>query len=118
MSVEDDNKVLVRRYIDLFNRNDLPTEEVIAPLASSFVYHRPGMPDVTGLTCMRQVVEMYRSAITDMHGESKTSLRSTGANWPASAGPARRNKHVNPDLRKPFQTRWLSIVAVKLPDTD
>jgi hypothetical protein len=46
MSVEDDNKALVRRYYDLFNRNDLPTEEVIAPLASSIVFHRPGMPDV------------------------------------------------------------------------
>jgi steroid delta-isomerase-like uncharacterized protein len=67
MSVEDDNKALVRRYYDLFNRNDLPTEEVIAPLASSIVFHRPGMPDVTGLTGMRQVVEMYRSWSTDYH---------------------------------------------------
>jgi hypothetical protein len=46
MSIEEDNMALVRRYIDLFNRNDLPVEEVIAPLASSFVYHQPGMPDV------------------------------------------------------------------------
>ena len=67
MSVEDDNTALVRRYYNLFTRNDLPTEEVIAPLASSFVFHRPGMPDVTGLTDMRQVVEMYRSAFTDQH---------------------------------------------------
>jgi steroid delta-isomerase-like uncharacterized protein len=67
MSVEDDNKALVRRYYDLFNRNDLPTEEVIAPLASSIVFHQPGMPDVTGLTGMRQVVEMYRSWSTDYH---------------------------------------------------
>jgi steroid delta-isomerase-like uncharacterized protein len=65
MSVEDDNKTLVRRYIDLLNRNDVPTEEVIAPLASSIVYHRPGMPDVTGLAAMRQVVEMLRSTSTD-----------------------------------------------------
>jgi steroid delta-isomerase-like uncharacterized protein len=68
MSVEDENKAIVRRYIDLFTRHDLPTEEVIAPLASGFVYHRPGMPDVIGLMDMRQVVEIYRSAITDMHG--------------------------------------------------
>jgi steroid delta-isomerase-like uncharacterized protein len=67
MSIEEDNKALVRRYIDLFNRNDLPTGEVIAPLASNFVYHRPGMPDVTGLTDVRQVVEMLRSAVADMH---------------------------------------------------
>jgi steroid delta-isomerase-like uncharacterized protein len=67
MSIEEDNKALVRRYIDLFNRNDLPTEEVIAPLASGFVYHRPGMPDVTGLIDVRQVLEMYRSSIADMH---------------------------------------------------
>jgi len=65
MSVEDDNKALVRRYYDLFTTNDLPTEEVIAPLASSIVYHRPGMPDVTGLTDMRQVVEMYRPICSD-----------------------------------------------------
>ena len=64
MSIEEDNKALVRRYIDLFNRNDLPTEEV---MASSFVYHRPGMPDVTGLTDVRQVLEMYRSGASDMH---------------------------------------------------
>ena len=67
MSIEEDNKALVRRYIDLFNRNDLPVEEIIAPLASSFVYHRPGMPDVTGLSDVRQVLEMYRSAVSDMH---------------------------------------------------
>jgi steroid delta-isomerase-like uncharacterized protein len=67
MSVEDDNKALVRRYLGLLNRNDLPIEEVIAPLASGFVYHRPGMPDVTGLMGMRQVVEMYRSATPDQH---------------------------------------------------
>jgi steroid delta-isomerase-like uncharacterized protein len=65
--MEDDNKALVRRYTDLFNRNDLPTEEVIAPLASCFVYHRPGMPDVTDLIDVRQVLEMHRSAIADMH---------------------------------------------------
>ena len=68
MSVEDDNTALVRRYYNLFTRNDLPTEEVIAPLASVFVYHRPGMPDVIGLTDMGQVVESYRRAITDMDG--------------------------------------------------
>jgi len=68
MSIEEDNKALVRRYIDLLNKNDLPTEEAIAPLASNMVYHRPGMPDVTGLTGMKQVVEMFRSAIPDMHG--------------------------------------------------
>ena len=67
MSIEEDNKALVRRYIDLFNRNDLRAEEVIAPLASSFVYHRPGMPDVTGLAEVKQTIEMYRSAVSDMH---------------------------------------------------
>jgi steroid delta-isomerase-like uncharacterized protein len=67
MSIEEGNKALVRRYIDLLNRNDLPIEEVIAPLASDIVFHRPGMPDVTGLMDMRQVVEMLRSAYTDMH---------------------------------------------------
>jgi steroid delta-isomerase-like uncharacterized protein len=67
MSVEDDNKAIVRRYIDLLNRNDLPTEEVIAPLSSSIVYHRPGTPDVTGLMDMRQVVETIKNASTDQH---------------------------------------------------
>jgi hypothetical protein len=33
------------------------------------------MPDVTGLTDMRQVVETYRSAFTDRTRQSKTSLR-------------------------------------------
>jgi steroid delta-isomerase-like uncharacterized protein len=66
MSVEDDNKALVRRWNGLLNRNDLLIEEVVAPLSSSFVYHRPGMPDVTGLTYVRQV-ETYRSAFPDFH---------------------------------------------------
>ena len=69
MSLEENNKSLVRRWNDLVNRTDFPTEELTSPLASSFVYHRPGVPDVTGLTDMRQVVETYRSAITDMRGE-------------------------------------------------
>ena len=68
MSVEDDNKALIREYFDLLNRKDLPTEEWIAPLASNIVYHRAGMPDVTGLTGMRQVLDMSRSAIADTHG--------------------------------------------------
>ena len=67
MSIEDDNKALVRGYFDLLNRKDLLTEEWIAPLASNIVYHRAGMPDVTGLTGMRQVLDMSRSAIADMH---------------------------------------------------
>jgi predicted ester cyclase len=50
------------------NRKDLPTEEWMAPLASNIVYHRTGMPDVTGLTGMRQVLEVSRSAIADMLG--------------------------------------------------
>ena len=68
MSVEDDNKAVVRRYFAVLNRKDLPTEEAIAPLASNMIYHRPGMRDVTGLTGMRQVVEMSRNAIPDMRG--------------------------------------------------
>ena len=67
MSLEENNKSLVRRWNDLVNRTDFPTEELTSPLASSFVYHRPGVPDVTGLTDMRQVVEMFRSAFTDQH---------------------------------------------------
>jgi steroid delta-isomerase-like uncharacterized protein len=67
MSIEEDNKALVRRYTDLFNRNDLPAEEVVAPLASGFVYHRPGMPDVTGLAEVKHSIEMYRSAFSNMH---------------------------------------------------
>jgi steroid delta-isomerase-like uncharacterized protein len=66
MSIEEDNKALVRRWNDLINRNDLPIEEVVAPLASGFLYHRPGMPDLTGLTYVRQV-EMLRSASPDIH---------------------------------------------------
>ena len=68
MSIEEDNKAVVRQYFALLNRKDLSTEEAIAPLASKMVYHRPGLPDVTGLTGMKQVVEMSRSAIPDMHG--------------------------------------------------
>jgi steroid delta-isomerase-like uncharacterized protein len=65
MSLQDDNKALVRRYFDLLNRNDLPTEEMLTPLAPGFVYHTPGAPDVTGLTEMKEVVDMYRSQSSD-----------------------------------------------------
>jgi len=34
----------------------------------TIVYHRAGMPDVTGLTGMRQLLEMSRSTIGDMRG--------------------------------------------------
>ncbi|MBV8140383.1 MAG: ester cyclase [Deltaproteobacteria bacterium] len=60
-------RTMLSEIFDLLNRKDLPTEEWIAPLASNMVYHRAGMPDVTGLTGMRQVLDMSRSAIADMH---------------------------------------------------
>jgi predicted ester cyclase len=61
----DDNKALIRRYFDLLNRNNLPTEEF---LANGFVYHRPGMPDMNGLASIRQFVAMWGDAISDAHG--------------------------------------------------
>lgn len=54
MSIEEDNKALVSRWNGLLNRNDLLIEEVVAPPASSFV-DRLAVPDVTGLTYLRQV---------------------------------------------------------------
>src|SRR5215470_10299988 len=67
----EENKALVRPYFDLLNRKDLSTEEALAPLASSILYHRAGMPDVTGLTDLRQLIEMTRTASADMSRDNR-----------------------------------------------
>jgi steroid delta-isomerase-like uncharacterized protein len=65
MSVQDDNKALVRRYFDLLNNLKLPTEAMLAPLDAGFVYHTPGAPDVMGLAGMKEVVDTFRDMSSD-----------------------------------------------------
>jgi steroid delta-isomerase-like uncharacterized protein len=68
MSTAEDHKALIRRWYDLINRSDPLTGGVTAFLASNVVYHRPGMPDLKGLTEVSQVFEMYGSALPDQNG--------------------------------------------------
>ena len=53
MSAEDDNKALIRRYVDSLNQKKLPSEEFVDP---GFVFHNPGLPDVTTFADARRVV--------------------------------------------------------------
>lgn len=62
MSHEDDNKALVRRYVDFLNQNNLPSEEVIDP---GFVFHDPGLPDVKDLAGARQFIAAYNDALPE-----------------------------------------------------
>jgi predicted ester cyclase len=54
--------------VDLINRSELPTGKVIDFLASNVDYHRPGMADLTGLTEVRKVFELYRGGLPDQNG--------------------------------------------------
>ena len=60
MSTE--NKALVRRAYDAFNRGDL--DACVADVAPDYVYHGPG-GDARGPDAMKQLLLMYRTAFPD-----------------------------------------------------
>jgi hypothetical protein len=53
MSVQDDNKAFVRRFIACINRDKLaPIDEFFA---TSYTYHNPSMPEVTDLSSLKEM---------------------------------------------------------------
>jgi steroid delta-isomerase-like uncharacterized protein len=65
MSVEDSNKMLIRRYYDFMNQNNLPSEDFLSP---EFIFHDPGMPDVNDLAGVRQFIAGCNDAFEDQRG--------------------------------------------------
>ncbi len=61
MSAES-NKALVRRYVEVLNGNNLPTDEFVDP---NFIYHNPGQPQVKDLASLREFVAMAYRAFPD-----------------------------------------------------
>ena len=62
MSQEENNKTLIRRYVDFLNQNNLPSEEFISP---EFIYHDPGLPDIKDLAGVRQFITACIEAFPD-----------------------------------------------------
>lgn len=64
MSVQDDNKALVRRFIDFINNDNLaPIDEFFA---TSYTYHNSSMPEVNDLASVKQFNAMAYSAFPDI----------------------------------------------------
>ena len=64
MSTEE-NKVLIRRWIDLWNSQHVAAvDEFITP---NFVRHDPNIPEVRGIEAEKQLLAMYFAAFPDLH---------------------------------------------------
>jgi predicted ester cyclase len=64
MSVEDDNKAHVRRFIDFINNdNSAPIDEFFA---SNYTYHNSSMPDVKDLSTVKEFNAMAYGAFPDV----------------------------------------------------
>jgi predicted ester cyclase len=64
MSVEDDNKAHVRRFIDFINKDNLaPIDEFFAP---NYTYHNSSMPEVKDLSTVKEFNAMAYGAFPDI----------------------------------------------------
>src|SRR5215468_1895953 len=64
MSVEDDNKALMRRLIERINTdNSAPIDELVA---SNYAYHNPSLPEVKDLAGVKQLNATVYGAFPDM----------------------------------------------------
>lgn len=63
MSAEE-NKAKVRRVLDAINTGKL--DKIDELIASDYVYHSPGSPEMRGPEGFRQLVSMYRTAFPDL----------------------------------------------------
>jgi predicted ester cyclase len=64
MSVEDDNKALVRRFVQFINNDNLaPIDEFFA---TNYTYHNSSMPDVKDLSSVKEFNAMAYSAFPDI----------------------------------------------------
>lgn len=63
MSVQDENKGPIHRFIEFVNKNNLaPIDEFFAP---DHVYHNPNNPEATDLESLKQSNAMAYSAFPD-----------------------------------------------------
>jgi predicted ester cyclase len=64
MSVQDDNKALVRRFVDYINNDNLaPIDKFVA---TSYTYHNSSMPEVNDLVSVKEFNAMAYSAFPDI----------------------------------------------------
>jgi predicted ester cyclase len=64
MSLQDDNKAFVRRFVDYINNDNLaPIDEFFA---TSYTYHNSSMPDVNDLASVKEFNAMAYSAFPDI----------------------------------------------------
>jgi predicted ester cyclase len=64
MSVEDDNKAFVRRFVDHINNDPLaPIDEFFT---TSYAYHNSSMPDVKDLSTLKEFNTVAYSAFPDI----------------------------------------------------
>jgi predicted ester cyclase len=64
MSVQDDNKALVRRFVDYVNNDSLaPIDEFFATI---YTYHNSSMPDVKDLSSVKEFNAMAYGAFPDV----------------------------------------------------
>ena len=64
MAVEE-NKALVRRWVELWNTGDL--DAIGAFVTPAYIRHDPNSPEVRGPEAEQQLVAMYRAAFPDLH---------------------------------------------------
>lgn len=64
--MSEENKALVRRFVEVFNQGNLSAiDEIIAP---NYVRYDPASPDgIRGSEGIKQFVTTYRTAIPDIH---------------------------------------------------
>lgn len=60
----DENKALVRRWVDVWNTGNLDGVDQLA--TPDFVRHDPNAPEVRGPEAERQLIAMYRAAFPDL----------------------------------------------------
>jgi steroid delta-isomerase-like uncharacterized protein len=63
--MSEENKAIVRRWVEAFNEGDL--EAVDELLADSYVRYDPNSPEVHGPEGEKQLIAMYRAAFPDLH---------------------------------------------------
>jgi len=65
MSTEESKAMLRRVAEEIFNKGNLAVADEL--IASNYVYHLPGQPDIHGPEGFKQMVTMYRTAFPDFH---------------------------------------------------
>jgi steroid delta-isomerase-like uncharacterized protein len=61
----EENKAQVRRLLEAINTDNLDNIDEL--IASDYVYHSPGSPEVRGPDGFRQMISMYKTAFPDLN---------------------------------------------------